>query len=695
MGSYRLAADVGGTFTDVVAWEEETGSLATLKVLTTPSQVQRALISAVRQVHAARSSSALTSLAHATTIASNALLGQVGLKLPRTALVTTEGFRDVLEIGRQVRPELYNLKVRRPLPLIPRGDRFVVAERIDSRGREAVPLDEASLRSIAAQVRSEGMRDCAVCFLNSYLNPAHEMRAREVLCEEVPELAMTLSGEVNPELGEFERMSTTVLNAVLGPIVGGYLTDLEEELSRVHPAALLYVMQSNGGLATVGAIRQRPACLVESGPASGVVGASYLGAQMGLGDLITFDMGGTTAKAGAVVAGDPEMVGEFEVGGQVHRGRVVKGSGYPLRTAAIDLAEVSAGGGTIAWVDSAGSPQVGPVSAGAEPGPACYGSGGADPTVTDAHLLLGRLSPHTLLGGDLTIYLDKAIEALGRTAQSIPRMDATSLAAGVIRIIDTHMAKALRMVSVERGRDPRHFALLAFGGCGPLHACSLAEELGVQKVIVPTHPGLFSALGLLATDVRKDYQHPILRLYSEIRPGQLEAIFRDLEDRAGQDLGDQGVRASDTRFRRQLALRYLGQSYHLDIPLDGEVRSSTLDSAIESFHHRHAETYGFSSPLSPVEMVSALLTAKGLLPKIRLARWESGSETPATEQDRRSVFFEREGKEYPTPVYRRGDLSTGQRLLGPALIEQYDSCSVVHPGWQVEVDDWGNLILEV
>lgn len=695
MGSYRLAVDVGGTFTDVLAWEEETGWLASVKVLTTPSDVQRGVIGTVQRIQRVVEARELVSLAHATTIATNALFGQLGLRLPHIALLTTQGFRDILEIGRQARPELYNLAVRRPPPLIGREDRYVVAERIDARGREVIPLDEAGVRELSTRMRSQGVEGCAIAFLNSYLNPSHELGAREILLQESSDWAMTLSSEVNPEPGEFERTSTTVLNAVLGPVVEGYLAQLERELGHMQSGASLLVMQSNGGLATVEAIRHRPATLVESGPASGVMGAAFLGREIGLEELITFDMGGTTAKAGAVAGGSPEIVTEFEVGGQLHSGRVVRGSGYPLRLATIDLAEVSAGGGTMAWIDSAGSPQVGPVSAGAHPGPACYGRGGEKPTVTDAHLLLGRLNPRALLGGEMPIYKRKAARALERVAQHLPEMDGTELAMGIIRIIDTHMAKALRMVSVERGRDPRRFALMAFGGCGPLHACSLAEELGIRKVVIPFNPGLFSALGLLVADIKKDYQHSILRLSSEVDSEQLEATFCTLEDRGRQDLGHQGVPASAMRFQRQLALRYLGQSYHLVLPLNGRVNSSTLDAIVEGFHCRHRETYGFSSPSSPVEVVSTLLMATGLLPKLHFPKWKGGSnERTRIKKGQRPVFFEAIGSTLPTPVYWRGDIRTGETISGPAIIEQYDSCTLLHPGWRGTTDDLGNLILE-
>ncbi|HEU5367870.1 MAG TPA: hydantoinase/oxoprolinase family protein, partial [Ktedonobacterales bacterium] len=499
MSMYRLGIDVGGTFTDLLAFDEQAGTaegaLLRCKVSSTPQAPEEGVLAAIQALLRDHPNVDMRLISHSTTLATNALLGQLHLELPRLALITTAGFRDVLEIGRQGRAEVYNLFVRRPPPLVRRADRFGVRERVNASGAEVEALDEDGLRAIAQELAQRGIHHAAICFLHAYKNARHEQRARQVLLEELPDLSVTISSDVDPEEREYERASTTVMNALLAPIVRSYLQRLETALKEQEAA--LFIMQSNGGVSSVAQVMARPATIIESGPASGAIAAAHLGRLLGIERMLSFDMGGTTAKAGTILDGTPQVVGEFEAAGRTHSGRAVRGSGYPVRFPFIDLAEVSAGGGTIAWIDGAGAVRVGPQSAGADPGPACYGKGNPEPTVTDANLLLGRLNPGQLAGGTVSISRDLAEAALSQTATRLPGFDSTRLAAGIIRLINADMAKVLRIVSLERGHDPRRFTLVAFGGAGPLHACALADELSIPRIIVPPHPGLFSAWGLL------------------------------------------------------------------------------------------------------------------------------------------------------------------------------------------------------
>ncbi len=477
----RVGIDVGGTFTDLVALESWSGNVVVQKVASTPKEPHLAVIDSLAALLSRyESPPAVEFLAHSTTIATNALLGQLGLELPRVALVTTAGFRDVIEIGRQNRSEVYNLFVERPRPLVAREDRLTVRERIDYRGDVLVPLDDEAIARVCERLRERGVAAAAICLLHAYVNDVHERRLADALAAALPRLRVTCSSEVDPAYREYERCSTTVVNAVLAPIVERYLERLVRDLAQRRLEAPLYVMRSDGGMAAAQQILARPAAILESGPASGAIATAALARRTGAARLLSFDMGGTTAKAGAIVDGVAQVAGEFEAAGRTHSGRAVKGSGYPVRFPFVDLAEVSAGGGTIAWIDDAGSLRVGPLSAGANPGPACYGRSDRA-TVTDANVVLGRLNPQHLLGGAFPIDATRArraVEALARTLG----LSVEATAAGIVTLIESAMAKVLRIVTVERGLDPRDFTLVAYGGGGPLHACALADELNITRV---------------------------------------------------------------------------------------------------------------------------------------------------------------------------------------------------------------------
>ncbi len=514
------------------------------------------------------------------------------------------------------------------------------------------------------------------------------------MLEELPDLSVIISSDVDPEEREYERASTTVMNALLAPIVRSYLHRLETALKAQEAA--LFIMQSNGGVSSVAQVMARPATIIESGPASGVIAAAHLGRLLGIERMLSFDMGGTTAKAGTILDSTPQVVGEFEAAGHTHSGRAVRGSGYPVRFPFIDLAEVSAGGGTIAWIDGAGAVRVGPQSAGADPGPACYGKGNPEPTVTDANLLLGRLNPGKLAGGTVSISRNLAEAALARLAERLSGFDSTRLAAGIIRLINADMAKVLRIVSLERGHDPRRFTLVAFGGAGPLHACALADELSIPRIIVPPHPGLFSAWGLLVADHTHTELRSILAPASACAPEQLENIFKQLETQGQRALAREETRAGEIGFRRTLEMRYLGQSFDLTLPAPALIDDAALHQVCAAFHALHEHAYGYAARDTEIELVTARLEAVAPLGKPAPPEQPPGPSQPSAEAQiaERPVFFEDAGAFQPTPIYQRERLLPGNVVSGPAIIEQYDTTTLLPSGWQASVDRLTNLVLE-
>ncbi len=713
-GRYRVGIDVGGTFTDLVAVEETTGAQVALKLPSTPRAPEEAVLTALRRfIDTTVPADRIALVCHSTTVATNALLGQLGLDLPRVGLLTTEGFRDVLEIGRQARAEVYNLFVTRPRPLVERRDRLDVPERVDALGAVLRPLDDAAARRALAALHTTGVRDAAVVFLHSYANPTHERRVAALAAAAYPGLTVTLSSDVDPEYREYERTSTTVVTAALRPIVGGYLSRLATGARALGIAAPVLVMGSHGGMSDIAAAAARPAALIESGPAGGLAAAADLARALGLERALSFDMGGTTAKAGAVLGGTPQTVAEFEAAGRTHSGRHVRGSGYPVRFPFLDLAEVSAGGGTIAYGDPGGALRVGPLSAGADPGPVCYGRGGTDPTVTDANLLLGRLDAAGLLGGAMAVDSDAAERAMSALATRLG-LETLSLAAGIVRLVDADMARALRIVSVERGYDPRRFTMIAFGGGGPLHACALAATLSIPRVVVPMGPGLFSASGLLTSPLKVALMRPVLSEATTVDANALARQFAALEDEARAELARQGAALAGVSAERTLDLRYAGQSFELSVPtmttLPGETPSQDwLSVAVERFHQRHREIYGYASPGHAVEVVAARLSATaptGLSVAASAGADAESGVVPGDMEDgdrragvavgepaaRRAVYFEGAGF-VPTPVYWREALPIGAVLEGPAVVQQYDTTTLLHPGWRLGVDAMSNLVL--
>jgi N-methylhydantoinase A len=692
----RVGIDVGGTFTDLLA-QDRAGQTVRVKVPSTPREPERAVLEALRRlIDMGAAPESIEFLGHSTTLATNALLGQVGLDLPRVALLTTEGFRDVLEIGRQQRSALYDPRVTRPRPLVPRGLRIGVRERVGADGGVVVALDPDSLAGVCALLERENVAIVAIAFLHAYAEPRHERLAREALLARLPDLEVILSGEVDPEHREYERTSTTVVHALLRPLVRGYLRALARGVAALGIPAPVYVMQSNGGMAALAAVAERPAVTIESGPAAGAIAAALLGGRLGYGRVISFDMGGTTAKAATIVDGRAEVVHEFEAAGRTHSGRAIKGSGYPVRVPFVDLAEVSAGGGTIARCDEAGSLRVGPLSAGADPGPAAYGRGDAA-TVTDANIVLGRSNPRALLGGTLPVDALRAAAAIDVlcTQTGLARL---ALAAGIVRLIDAEMAKVVRIVSVERGYDPRDFTLIAFGGAGPLHACAVATELGIGRIVVPGDPGLFSARGLLDADVRVSHVRSVLSPHSALDPAALEALFAELETRGAAELAAQGL-AGGAVFIRELELRYAGQSFELTVPVRAPFDAEAARASAAAFHERHRAVYGFAAEGEPIEAVTARSTAVAALHRASVDGASAGTRADGATQPHEAVLERRDvvcnsGATVATPVYARDRLRPGARFAGPAIVEQYDATTFVDAGWSVTVDADRNLILE-
>jgi N-methylhydantoinase A len=689
---YRLGVDTGGTFTDATLVGEESGELHIAKVPSTPADPAVGFIDAVRRILRENgvSPQQVTYVVHGTTVATNAVIEG---NIASTALITTEGFRDMLEIGRQTRPSLYDLRFEKTPPLVPRHRCFGVPERRSANGDVIQPLDERAVRQIADALRKERVESVAVCLLHAYRYPEHEQRIGELLETWLPDVTVSLSSDVAPEIREYLRASTTVINAAIRPIVSRYLARIESVLRNDGFAAEFLVMQSNGGVYSFDAAARRPVYMVESGPAAGVMAATHLGAAAEQPNLVSFDMGGTTAKAGLVIDGQPRTSKEFEVGGMARAGNT-QSTGYPIRTPAIDLVEIGAGGGSIAWVDSGGGLRVGPRSAGADPGPACYGAGGEHPTITDANLVLGRLDPDFFLGGEMPLDVERATWAIRTKCAEPLGLSVIETAGGIIDIANAHMSRAIRLVSVQRGIDVRSFSLVAFGGAGPLHANQLAHDAGIESVLIPISPGTTSAFGLLVTNLQHHETHSLGELTSSVEPADLEAWFQRLQASGSRSLLQDGIAASAQSFERSVDMRYVGQSFELTVPLPGDALSNaTLADAATDFHRAHQQAYGFNAPQEPTEIVSLNLRAVGHIgkPKPVLPPESARSTTGSRE---RPVWFSQCGGYTACQIVSRLDIPLGDRLIGPAIVEERDSTVVVLPGYHVRRLESGSLVIE-
>src|SRR5213593_3604838 len=604
----RVGIDIGGTFTDLVATNEKR-RVWKIKVLTTPMDPSVGALDAVRRLLEKEKADArhVRVVIHATTLASNALLTG---SIPKAALVTTAGFRDVLEIGRQNGPELYNLQVDRLPPLVPRRYRFEVQERTTYEGKILEPLDTSGTVLVARRIRRLGIGTVAVCLLHSYANPRHEKKLGEIFRREHPSARLSLSSELLPEFREYERTSTTVVNACLQPLLADYLKELEQGIKELGVHAPLFAMQSNSGTVLSRQAIIEPARLIESGPVAGAVASKFY--SSGSQSIISLDVGGTTSKAGVWSGHGFEVTNEYEVGGRLHGTRRVEGSGYPVRFPVVDLVEVGIGGGSVAWVDNARVLHVGPQSAGALPGPTCYGKGGRLPTLTDASLVLGRLSSSFLLGGDLRLSPQLAYRAVAELVAKRLRMQVIDVAVGLLRIATSRIVEALRAATVEKGLDPRKMTLVAFGGAGPMFVCQVAEQLEIEKIVVPPAAGLLSSLGLLLAEPLHDSARTVLKDAGDVNPGELETILRKMEGRAADLLHKEGVKQRDVKYQRLLEMRYQGQSYEFPVPLLGRtVTGGVVRSAVRDFHRIHQTKYGYSQPDKPVEIVNLRSYCRG------------------------------------------------------------------------------------
>ncbi|MBN9563300.1 MAG: hydantoinase/oxoprolinase family protein [Alphaproteobacteria bacterium] len=684
----RIGIDIGGTFTDLVAFAAD-GRVLTRKVLSTPRDYADGIVAGLTSL-LEEAGGEVAEVLHATTIGSNTILEGKGA---RTALITTEGFRDVLEIRDLRMPRLYDMHWSKPPALIERRLRLEIHEKIGPDGVVRVPLDSTALAVAIETLRRERVESLAVCLLHSYANPAHEQAVAEAVRAALPDLPVSLSHEILPEIKEYPRTSTTVINAYVQPVVRAYLTSLAARLRALGIEAELHLMQSNGGLATRAFAARFPAHIVESGPAAGVVGAAALAARLGEPRLITFDMGGTTAKAGLVENGEVLRSEAMEVGAGVTGGaRLLVGAGYMLKLPAIDLAEVGAGGGSICRLDAAGAPKAGPDSAGADPGPACYRRGGTLPTITDCNLVLGYLDPAGLAGGSLPVDGEAARAAVARHLAEPMGLPVEQAAHGMLRIAAATMMRAIRAVSVERGRDPRDFALLAFGGNGPLFAAAIAAELGIRRVIVPPFPGLFSAFGLLVADTEHHASRSLRARVDTADPARLRDTLSELEATAAAQLALDGFPPARRRVQRSASARYVGQSTELTVELPDGDAEALLASLPGLFGAEHARVYGFRAPEhEPVELVGLGIIARGIpeTPRLPPSIAPTRVNPPAT---RRAWL---DGPGWTTlPVVDRAALAAGARL-GPLIVQEYDATCLVPLGASAALDKFGNLVLSL
>lgn len=693
MSDFSLGIDIGGTFTDIVLLRSD-GELFSKKLLSTPADYSLAIEEGVAELMqgAGVSGSQIIELAHGTTIATNALIERRGALV---ALITTRGFRDVLELGRFRSPRLYDLKFRKPDPLVERRLRFEVTERCDANGNVLQPLDESELGAIADAIEKENVQAIAVCFINAHVNPANEQAAVRYLAARLPQVSVSASTQLVPQIGEYERTSTTVVNAYLRPVVEHYVTSLSRRLGRLRITAPLMIMQSSGGVLPGPLVAKMPIFIIESGPAAGALGAQRLGMHLGLGDLIVFDMGGTTAKACIVHGNQLALAPDTEVGGSAALGaRMIKGAGFIVQVPTIDIAEVGAGGGSIAAVDAAGGLLVGPRSAGAEPGPICYDRGGVQPTVTDANLLLGYLNPKSLVGGDLKLNFRKAQAAIAELGARV-QLSPTETAYGIHLIANANMMRALQAVTSERGRDPAHFSLLAIGGNGGVHAANLAESLNVQRIIVPPVAGLFSALGMLFADVEHQLITAFFRRVDSITAQDVnDAVAAQMRD-AVQLLATEGYKTADEREVMVYAdVKYVGQTAPLSIRLPGfPVTDAMIGDLRGTYGDLHQQTYGYRSDREPLQFVSLKVVGRGIPKSSRVpGRVSRAQESIARTGVRRAYFGPGHGW-MDTRLMPRTALSD-VAVAGPLIIEEYDTTTVVRPHWNARLDGWNNLIIE-
>jgi N-methylhydantoinase A len=683
MGRYRVTVDTGGTFSDFVYLDEDTGEVTISKVPSTPDDPSRAILHGIEMLLAKNvRADDIGYFCHGTTVGTNALLEGKGV---RTGLLVTEGFRGIYPVGEQARPygpAIFDVMFDKPSLLVSPSATGEVRERVDFRGTVLRELDEEALRQTLRGLKGQKIESLAVCLLFSFLHPQHEQRVRGIILEEMPGCSISLSSEILPQIREYYRLSTTVINAYLQPILAHYIAQLEQRLTGAGVSTKQkYIMQSNGGMSTFDAAARKAVTTVLSGPAGGVTAGAYACRMTGMQNLITFDMGGTSCDVALIKDGEPAISS---------RGKI---DGRDIAVPMMDINTVSAGGGTIAKVDRFGALEVGPESAGAVPGPACYSRGGTAPTITDCNVVLGYLGEDNFLGGKMHLDSAKARKAIEDVVAGPLSMDVAEAAEGIVRIIDVKMAEAIKAISTMRGHDLRDFMLLAFGGAGPVHACRIARDLGMAGVIVPLYPGVYSAIGLVMSDVKHDYIQSRMTSLAEIAPKDLSSMFDRLAAQALEDLRADGFTTETIRIQRALDMRYAGQGYEITIPCEAEAMSAEgLKVLRKSFDEQHRGMFGHMAPEEPVEIVSYRVRGVGMVPPVEMPRFtRAGTTLKDALRETRKVRFD--GKTVDCPIYQRERLDVGLTFKGPAVLDQFDCTTVICPGQMARVDEWKNLIV--
>jgi N-methylhydantoinase A len=679
--AYRLGIDSGGTFTDVVLFDEKSGKLNITKTPSTPQNpsigVYKGFQKIIRQK--AVDSKDISSLIHGTTVATNALLEYKGVK---TALLLTRGFKDILSIVRQDRPKLYDYFVRRPEPLIPRHMRFEISERTLYNGHILNPLEDSEVLAVIERLKAEGVNTVAVCLLHSYANGDHEHKIKSLFREHYPEATVSLSSKILPEIREYERMSTTVINAYVMPIIERYLADLKDKIKEAGLAVDLNVMQSNGGIMTAVSASQKSVATILSGPAGGVIGSQEIARLAGFENLITLDMGGTSCDICLINEGKYLTTKESELGG------------HAIKVPMIDIKTIGAGGGSIAWIDAGGLLRVGPQSAGADPGPACYHKGGTEPTVTDANLVLGRINPNYYVGGEMTLDAELAKKAIATIAEPLD-YDLETAAEGILRVVNANMIRGIRRVSVECGHDPRLFSLFCFGGGGPLHGPDLASELNMPQVIIPISPGVNSAVGLLKADFRYDYSRTLLKLISQLKLNEINTSYMEMEKSAREQMEVEKIDPTKIMFLRSADIRYHGQGYEVEVPVaGGTITASQIDELKAEFNKTHTQLYGYDLPREEMEVVYVRMAAIGQVSKPEFFKAAVADTNNSTAyKGTREVYLD--GAFRQTKIYDRSLLKPHNSIQGPAIVEQFDSTSLIKPGQAAKVDEYLNLVITI
>lgn len=675
-----IGIDIGGTFTDIVFLNEGQEPIKFVKIPTTPGRLETGVINGLQCLaeQTGLRFSQVARIVHGSTVATNALLEG---KWARTALVTTAGFRDIIEIGRQNRPDIYDLLAERPQPIITRDLRLEVPERLNHQGEVLKPLNEKAVESIAKELIRKGVKSVAVSLLFSYANPKHERKIQQILSRNLS-IPITLSSEVLPEFGEYERTLTTVVNAALRPSIGDYLEKLAREAKRLGFERNWQVMQSNGGITSSCGAEIQPVKIILSGPAAGVQGARFAARQAEFSNLITLDMGGTSCDVSLIKDGEITTTIEGKI------------AGYPIKASMVDIHTISAGGGSVTWIDKGEALRVGPRSAGANPGPVCYGKGGQEPTVTDAHLVLGRLNPQNPVGGLRELDVKSAKAAIQERIASPLGMSLEEAAQGILTVTNSSMERAIRVISVERGYDPRHFLLLPFGGAGPLHGASLAAKLEISSMLIPETAGILSALGLLQTDLAHDYVQAIVTETSKLNLKEINALYESFRAKGREEFLQEGVPEKMIRYQPSLDMRYRGQSFELNLGFHHyQLKPQTLNELVDRFHERHQQVYGHAAPEEPVELVNLRLRAIGLLERIEPQIHRGGSLEEARKPDR-SVHFSKLGW-VKTQIFARESLPHCASLEGPVIIEGRESTAVIPPQVRASIDKFGNLLVRL